>query len=411
MTDILLLEARVRNTIQLGESHYREFKSAYQGVPSDRKSGNPKTLCHYIGEALVAFANADGGELLVGVEDNGQITGVPHQESVVQNLLNAPTTHVHRDSQLPMITKIEMELDGKMILFFSVSKGTTEIYQLPDDRCVRRKDTSTVPATFHQIEFDRRKMLSREYDQHFVDGATVADLDLNLLRPIAENYLTGLTPEGYLQQVRLADYAFNGLRLRRAALLLFAKDINRWHPRCQVRILRVIGTELLTGERYNITTDEIVQGNLLTLLRSAWEQLRPHLVRQTSLNGDGRFESHHIYPEIAGREALVNAIAHRAYNIQNGIEVFIFDDRLEIRSPGALLSTITIEDLQSLEGVHESRNVFIARVLNENQYMRELGEGMRRMFALMDEHELPAPQLYTNGSCFSVTLFHKATQS
>jgi len=65
-----------------------------------------------------------------------------------------------------------------------------------------------------------------------------------------------------LQQIGLAEYAISGLRLRMAALLLFAKDIQRWHPRCQVRILKVAGTELLSGDNYNIQSDEPVQGNV-----------------------------------------------------------------------------------------------------------------------------------------------------
>lgn len=78
MTDILMLEERVKNTIALGESHFREFKSALSGPLDAKKPGSPKELCKYIGEALVAFANADGGELLIGVEDDGTITGIPH---------------------------------------------------------------------------------------------------------------------------------------------------------------------------------------------------------------------------------------------------------------------------------------------------------------------------------------------
>jgi len=67
--------------------------------------------------------------------------------------------------------------------------------------------------------------------------------------------------------------------------------------------------------------------------------------------------------------------------------------------------------LTALEGVHESRNATIAKVLNEHQYMRELGEGMRRMFELMNEHKLPEPQLYSNGQWFSVTLFHETASN
>jgi ATP-dependent DNA helicase RecG len=245
MTDILNLQERVRNAITLGESHYREFKSALEGPPNNKKSRPAKQICRDIGEALVAFANADGGELLIGVEDDGTVTGVQHGEAKIERMLAAPTTQVHPDSgTLPIIAAQKLELEGKIVLFFSVLKGTTEIYQLPDGRCVRRKDKETVPSTNRQIQFKRQEAHSREYDREFVDGATVIDLDLPLVQSVADSYLKGLSAERYLQQVGLAEYGMGGLHLRRAALLLFARDMQRWHPRSQVRILKVSGTQL-----------------------------------------------------------------------------------------------------------------------------------------------------------------------
>ena len=104
---------------------------------------------------------------------------------------------------------------------------------------------------------------------------------------------------------------------------------------------------------------------------------------------------------------MINAIVHRDYISQNPIEISIFDDRMEFKSPGALLSTLTIENLEQLQGVHESRNVLVARVLRENKYVRELGEGVRRMFESMQENNLTRPRLQSNHYSFSVTLFRK----
>lgn len=411
MSDTLILQERIKNTILLGESHFREFKSAFEGEPGHKKPGNVKSICKYIGEALVAFANADGGELLVGVEDDSVITGIPHKESEIEAMLSATKTHIHPNNTFPLIAALKIVLDGKIILFFSVSKGSSEIYQLPDGRCMRRRDTSTVPVTFSQIAFERQEIKSREYDRQFVDGASVSDLDVLFIQTIADNYLKGLSVERYLQQIGLAEYSPNGLRLRMAALLLFAKDIQRWHPRSQVRILKVLGKELQSGEKYNVTSDEIIRGNIFELIERSWEQLRPFLAYKTEFGSDARFEQKYIYPEFACKEGLINAIAHRDYSIQNGIDIFIFEDSLQIKSPGALLSTLTIKNLEELENAHESRNVYIARVLRENKYIRELGEGMKRMFELMEQRELQRPILYSNGLWFSVTLSHKSVFS
>ncbi|MEY2505995.1 MAG: ATP-dependent helicase RecG [Verrucomicrobiota bacterium] len=408
MSEALIITERVRNSIKLGESHFREFKSAWEGARPAKLQRSPKAISADIAEALVAFANADGGELLIGVEDSGEITGVPHQKQIIDQLLAAPTTHVHEETMLPMIAATRLTLDEKTVLFFSTSKGTTQVYQLSDGRCVRRKDRATVPETPHKILFDRQETTSREFDRQFVDGATVTDLDLGVVEGLIPDHLKGLSPEKYLQQIGVAEYGEGGIRLRRAALLLFGKLIHHWHPRCEIRILRVAGSELKSGEHYNVTADERIQGHIFDLLLKSWENLRPFLTYKTEFGSDARFEQKFLYPEGACREALVNAIAHRDYIISNGIDVFVFDNRMEIRSPGALLSTLTVGDLEKLEGAHESRNALISRVLRESKFMRELGEGMKRIFQLMEANELEKPKLSSNATSFSVTLPHRS---
>jgi ATP-dependent DNA helicase RecG len=411
MSDILMLQERVKYHIQIGEGHYREFKSAYEGEPDNKRPGNVKKLCRYIAEALMAFANADGGELLVGVEDDGMISGIPHKESEIQAMLNAYNTLImdYEHSPLPLDRGCRLELEGKTILFFSVPKGSTRIYQLTDGTCKKRKGKATEPVSFHQIDFERKEIKSREYDRQFVDGATVHDLDFSLLQSIADSYIRGIGIERYLQQIGLAEYSPTGLKLRRAALLLFAARIQKWHPRSQVRILRVLGTELKTGEQYNATEAGEVTGNIFVLVEKSWEILRPFLTSKTEFSSQSaKFEQKLIYPESACREALINAIAHRDYQVSNAIEVYIFTDRIEIKSPGPLLSTLTIKDLEELQGAHESRNVLVAKILRENDYMRELGEGIKRIFNLMEQCELRKPKLYSNATWFSVTLYHKS---
>lgn len=407
MNDILLLADKVRNTLILGESHFREFKSALDGKPENKRPRLTKAICADIGEALVSFANADGGAILIGVEDDGTITGIPHSEEDIQTMLNSTQTHVYQNQQLPLNNANKLILDNKIILYFSVNKGTTMIYQLPDGRCVRRKDKSTMPASVDQIQFERQEVKSREYDSKFVDGSSVIDLDLRLLQGIADQYIKGLSIERYLQQIGLAEYAQNGLRLKRAALLLFATDIDKWHPRSQVRFLKVKGNTLEAGEKYNVVSDDTVKGNIFELVIKSWEHLRSYLAYKTEFGTNSQFEQKYIYPEDAVREAILNAIAHRDYSITNAIEIYIFNDRMEIKSPGALISTLTVKNLYDLEGSHESRNSLIARVLRENKLMRELGEGMKRIFSLMQEQELEKPVLYSNGLWFRVTLSNK----
>jgi ATP-dependent DNA helicase RecG len=324
-----------------------------------------------IGSTLVAFANADGGELLVGVEDSGDVTGLENfTPTDLGQLLSAPKTHVHPQTQLSSVSAAQTTIRTKQVLYFSVPKSTTAIHLTSDGKCLQRRDLESVPVAPHQIELNRRESRSREYDRDFVDGVSLADLDPKLIQAISDQILPGMSAEKCLQYLGLADFAPPiGLRLRRAALLLFATQPEHYHPRLQVRILKIKGTELGAGANYNVTSDVIVRNNILHLLETAWDRLRLELV-QTRLGGSARFEVTYMYPEHACREAVVNAIAHRDYSDEGaGIEIYVFDDRMEIKNPGGLLSPVSIDELKAMRGIHQSRNSYIARTLREVGYM------------------------------------------
>lgn len=409
---VIATAERARTAIELGESHFREFKSALEGRPGEKRKRPAKEIATDIAQTLVAFANADGGELLVGVEDNGEVTGLLGLSANELNILeNAPTERVFKNTPLPSVKRQKIRVAEKDILYFSVAKSTEFVHLTSDGRCLQRSDLESVPVAAEMIQFDRKEKASREYDRKFVDGVTADDLDLDLVRAVANQVLKGMSPEKCLQYLELAEYGMSQLRYRRAALLLFSKIPTKWHPRLQVRILKVDGDEVKTGEAYNIVSDQTTQGNILTLVDAAWEALRPHLV-QTKIDKHARFEQRAIYPELACREAVLNSIAHRDYADEGrGTEIYIFDNHLEIRNPGPLLTTIKIEDIVGKKGVHQSRNTYVARVLRELGYMRELGEGMRRIYDLMHSNELAPPKLVSASEGFSITLTNKAMYS
>lgn len=403
-------DERVRIAISLGESQFREFKSAFWGAPGAKEPRDWRMIATDIAEALVAFANSDGGELLVGVEDDGAISGVPHSEKTLSRLRSAYETHVHADTPLPPPVLFSVAVGDAVVLYFAVEKSTRLVHLTSDGRCIQRRDRETVPVAVEQIQFERQEQLSREYDRQFVDGASLDDLELEVLGRAGETIAHGMSAEKLLQLLDLADYSPAGMRLRRAALLLFGRDIPRWHPRSEVRILRVKGTEVKTGQDYNVR-DEVVRGSVLALLAEGWEALRPHLV-ETKFGPRGVFEERIMYPEDACREALTNAIAHRDYAMEGrGVEVYVFDDRIEVRSPGSLLSNVPLEELMRLQGLHQSRNPFIARVLREVGYMREMGEGLRRIYQLMRAHDLVAPELRADLQSFTIILHHRSVFS
>lgn len=409
MDQLLRLRERVEIAVELGESYYREFKSGFEGRPGDKKPRDFEDICYNVAKELVAFANADGGELFVGIEDNNIVTGLPHSEEKLNAILEASENYIMKDTPLPIKRKNIIEYEGKKVIYFSVDKGSKYVHQTSRGECFKREDKDSVPTSAAKIIYERDETNSRQYDREFEDLATVADLNIELVSMVAKEStkIKSMSPEKFLQYVELAEFDGDRLRLRKAALLLFAKNPNKWHPRSRVRILRVNGKEERSAPDYNVTEVADVSGNIFELADESWEALRPAL-SETRYSSDGLFKTQVIYPEPACREALINAITHRDYSLEGrGIEIRIFDDRLEVLSPGKLLSKLTIEDLKELKGAHETRNTYIARVLREYGYIRELGEGIRRMFELMKNNELVEPQIASPNKSFIVTLFYK----
>lgn len=414
-SELLGLKERVEIALEIGESYYREFKTALaievEGVGENRvkkpKPRDIKEVCQDVAKTLVAFANADGGELFVGVEDDNSVTGLPYPDEKNNILLKAPSTHVHPDIPLPIKRATLIHYEGLKVAYFSVEKGSKYVHLTAKGECFQRKDRESVPTASEHIRFLREEEVSREYDRQFVDLAYISDLDLQLVSTVAQHVSKTMSPEKFLQYLELAEFDGDRLRLRRAALLLFAKNPLKWHPRCQVRILRVKGTEEKTGVDFNVEEIAEVSGNIFTLIEASWETLRPNLT-ETRFSKDALFKTQIIYPELACKEALINAITHRDYSIEGrGIEIRVFDDRLEVLSPGKLLSSITIKDLQELKGVHQTRNTYIGRVLREFGYIRELGEGIRRIYDLMKSNELIPPKIESPNKSFIVSLFYK----
>lgn len=409
MEDLLKLKERVEIATELGESYYREFKSGYEGPPSNKKPRDFKDICYNVAKELVAFANADGGELFIGIEDDNNVTGLPHTDEKLFAILDACSSYVLPEAPLPIKRKSIIDYNGKKVIYFSVDKGSRYIHQTSKGECFKRNDRESGPASADTIRFVRDEAISREYDRRFEELATVSDLDIELVQFVGEEAtgIKDISAEKFLQYVELAEFDGDRLRLKKAALLLFAKNPNKWHPRSRVRILRVNGTEEKSAPDYNVTEVSDISGNIFELVEKGWEALRPAL-SETRYSNDGLFKTQVIYPEIACKEALINAITHRDYSLEGrGIEIRIFNDRLEILSPGKLLSKLTIEDLKELKGAHETRNTYISRVLKEYGYIRELGEGIRRMFNLMKSNELVEPQLDSPNKSFIVTLFYK----
>jgi ATP-dependent DNA helicase RecG len=370
------------------EGQFLERKSCYDRSGERVRRRDVRSVARDIAETLSAMANADGGTVAVGVENDGTPTGVDYPEDRLNVLREAPKNLVRP----PLRARVETpDVQGVRLFIFEVD-WSPEAHQLADGRYLLRVGDQNQPFPAEQIEALKAGKRRRIAEVRIVPEASLADLNLSLLEPLRQRTGLALSDEELLLRYRLAESRNGRLVLTLAALLLFGQDSGRWHPRCGIDFVKYEGTKRRYGAKLNVVKREWIEAPLVTLLEQAFETIRPH-IREHQRLVDLFFEEWLEYPTFAWQEAIINAVAHRDYGFEGvGIEVWMFDDRLEVRSPGQLVEPVTLERLQKRERIHASRNPRIVRLLTDLGYMRELGEGIPRMFDVMEEEGLYPPE-------------------
>lgn len=385
------------------EGQFFERKSAY-----DRSTGRPKQrkaaeIAKDIVETLSAMANADGGELVVGVEDDGTPSGIPHAEDKIHLFVGAPRSRNYVDPELPCRVR-EVVQEGKRFLHFEVDWSPI-VHRLADGRYLLRVRDNNVPFAAEQIAALKQTKTQGLFERSLPPGATLEDLDLGLIESLLPRTGFEGSPTEYLAEHHLVERRGDHFIPNTAGLLLFARDPGKWHPRSYIDFVRWEGTERKFGAELNVAKRIAIRAPIAAQIEEAYAAIQP-FIRERHLLQDLLFTERLEYPTFVWQEAVVNAVAHRDYSIQGApIEIWMFDDRIEIRSPGLPPSPNSVEALNRRERVHLSRNPILVRVLVELGYVRELGEGIPRMFAEMEREGFYPPQFDAAGNTyFQVTL-------
>jgi ATP-dependent DNA helicase RecG len=386
------------------EGQFFERKSAYDRSGPRPKKRDPKDIILDIVETLSAMANADGGELVLGIEDDGEITGVPHPDRSVRGFLDTPRDPDRVNPALICRCRDVYTDDGHLLLHFKVD-WSPQVHQLSDGRYLLRVRDSNMPFDAHKISALKSSKAQGLLEMIFPPGASLKDIDMELVDLLESDRLEGETIVDLLQRFRLVEKRNGDVAPNYACLLLFGKDPTRWHPRCGIDFVRWEGTERKSGVALNIEKRIRIEAPLAKLPRQAFEAIKP-FIRERQQLVDLFFTERLEYPTFAWQEALINAIAHRDYSIRGApVEVWMFDDRMEIRSMGPPPEPVTVEALNRGESLHLSRNPIIVRVLAELGYMRDLGEGIPRMFSEMKSQGYYPPSFdLVGGACFRVVL-------
>lgn len=346
----------------------------------------------------VAFANAEGGLAVVGLRD-GRVEGTHRDTARVNALVQAAY-----DLTVPVVPHRVQRLDcvnddgqtDELLLIWVEPSG--QVHANHRDEVFLRVGDET-----RRLGFDQRRELVFDKGQSAFEAEPVRGSSFDHVEAAeADEYARAV---GHPDPERLlaARGLLVGTELTVAGALLFAEHPQRWLPQAQVRVLRYHGNDRGSGRRQQLVDDVRCEGPLraqVAAARHAVSRLQP---TRKALGRSGRFERMPLVPEDAWLEGVVNAVVHRSYSISGDyVRVEIFDDRIEINSPGRFPGLVAIND--PLNAHHFARNPRIARAMADLDLGQEIGEGIRRMFAEMRAANLTDPMYHQTSGSVSLVL-------
>jgi ATP-dependent DNA helicase RecG len=362
----------------------------------DRKSA--RISARELADVLIGFGNAEGGTVVVGVW-RGRVEGTDgqpaHRNSLMQAALDFSAPPVRARSRA--IPCVRSDGADDHLLVFDIEPSDAVHANRKDEVYLRVGDENR-RLTFAQrqeLVFDRGQA---NYEARPLAGLAFDALDRNLLGDYVEAAAAPDAPR--LLQAR-------GLAVDRtltiAGCLLFAEHPQAHLPEAYIRVLRYRGRERGSGARQQLLHDHKIEGPIPRQLVAAHQAIRELQPTRRALRRGGRFGPVELVPEDAWLEGVVNAVIHRSYSLAGDhIRVEIFDDRIEIASPGRFPGIVDLSE--PLEAPRFARNPRIARVCADLQFGQELGEGIRRMFEEMRDAGLHDPDYRQSSSGVRVVL-------
>ena len=356
-----------------------------EGQYLDRKSARIKPSD--IARHIVAFANANGGVLAIGIEDTGEITGFNNKDSKsINDFLNVPFSsckgRLKVEHEIRKVT-IDSKQDSILLLFIEPSEDA--VIKTSDDKVYLRVGDKSKLLNHEQVtqlEYDKGE---RIFEDIIVEDSSIDDVDLQLLQQYKEKLGTSLSYEEILDARGLLKKG----HLTNAGILLFAKHPTKFLPNARLRLLKFDGTRFETGQRLNIIKEINYEDAIPKIIQKVKNAITLQLREFQYLDENGVFKVIPEYPEFAWFEGIVNSLTHRNYSIMGDhIRVSLYDDRLEILSPGKLPNIVTLDNMLN---TRYSRNPRIARVLGEFGWVKELNEGVKRIYDEMQMYFLKSP--------------------
>ena len=349
--------------IEKSEDSHTQFKERFESIDA-------------LAAEICAFSNSNGGDIIVGVSDDGDIIGLDKYEIQKLNEWVSNTCSQKIDPQVNVTTQNIKYLD-RLVMVISVPMGPNKFYMANGKDIWVKVGADKRRAKREEIQRLLQSSGHLYADEMPVENTNLSDFDIDLFKSFYEHrtdeQLTDLDIplEKLMSNLKLMS---NG-KLTLAGLLAFGKKPEEKKPQFVVKAVLFPGNSSAVSE-YKDSRD--ISGNILEIFDGG----RSFLINNLRwLQEDQNFNTIGILeiPKIALEEALINAIVHRNYFISSNIRIFIFDNRVEIISPGALPNTIDVESIKI--GIHIERNPIIVSMLKDFEDIpyRGIGTGIHRI--------------------------------
>jgi predicted HTH transcriptional regulator len=365
--------SELKEILSRGEDSKTQFKTRFTHV-----DGLASEIC--------AMANTDGGIIVVGVSDKGEIVGVDNLTRLNQWVSSAASQKI--DPPVSVVTE-NIRINEKLVVIIKIPRGTNKPYAANKTEFWVKVGADKRRATREELRRLMQAAHSMYADELPVPNASLTDLNISYFKDFYEKEYGLKLEEDPLQLERVLKNLklINNSNLTLAGPLLFGDRPERIRPQFIVKAVAFIGNEVSVSEYLD---SENLEGTLYEQYRNTMAFLKRNLrkvQRGRNFNLPGKME----IPGIALEEAVVNALVHRDYFINSSIRVFIFDHQVEIISPGKLPNAVTVEIIK--QGIQVARNPILLSFAGRLDLpYRGIGSGIRRIIAECKKEGIPEPE-------------------
>ncbi len=344
-------------------------------------------------KVIVAFANKDGGELIVGVDDNGNSIGIKKSKKLLEDIPNKIR------NKLGIIPSVKIEkVKGKDIIHIFIKPSSVSISH--NGKYYIRSGSNSFELKGEELTNFLIEKSGKTWDEFVEEKAGFNDINLKTIdefKKYAVDRIPSIIAEKDYQTILEKLNLQADKKLKKAAILLFGKNPQRFYPAAYLKIGKFL-------TKTEIQSSDIVEGNLFEQITIALEILRTkYLISKIKFEGIHRREILE-YPYEALREAIINALIHRNYLGASSIQIRVYSDRLVIMNEGKLPPEVPVEKLKT-EHLSKPRNTLLADVFYKAGFIESWGRGTIKIMEKCQEQGLPEPDFEEDHGVFVVKFY------